>query len=128
MKIISIIILLIFTSCLVKAQDCSKVKYGKFKLVLELDTMKIVTTIERVKNIQSEESSTGVKMQFEVKWTSSCSYELSKPKVLKGEMTDVNDQQILYVKILNVTPTYYTAEISSNFADLKLVKDIQIVQ
>ena len=127
MKAITIITILLFAGFLAGAQDCDKVKYGKFRIVTELDSLKIETKIFREKNIQVEEASNGVKMQFEVKWTSPCSYELSKPKVLKGVVEGVSDDQVLFVKILKVTRSFYTTEITSNFADMKLVKDIEIL-
>jgi hypothetical protein len=109
------------------SQDCSSVKFGKFKIIFEADTFKVETIITRTKDIQVEEASDGTKMQFHVKWTTPCSYELSKPKVLKGSLEGVSDDQVLFVKILKVTPDFYTAEMTSNFADLKATKDIQIL-
>jgi hypothetical protein len=128
MKKIIAVILLLITGCFANAQDCSKVKYGKFRMVLDMDTAKFITTLHRLKNIQTEESNTGIKMQFKVTWTSDCSYELSNPKVLKGEIDGVRNDQILYVKIIKVTSTSYTAEISSNFSDQKFVREVQILE
>jgi len=128
MKKIIAIILLLTIGCFVKAQDCSKVKSGRFKSVLDLDTAKYITILHRLKNIQTEETNTGIKMQFKVTWTSDCTYELSNPKVLKGEMEGVSKDQVLYIKIIKVTSTSYTAEVTSNFADQKFVMEFQILE
>jgi hypothetical protein len=128
MKIISIVMLLLGLGCFAHAQDCSKVKSGKFKSVLEFDTVKYITTLHRMKNIQTEESNTGVKMQFKVTWTSDCTYELSHPKILKGKIEGVTDDQVLYVKIIKVSATSYTAEVTSNFYDQKMVMEFQILE
>jgi inosine/xanthosine triphosphate pyrophosphatase family protein len=127
MKKLVLVFLAILITVIAYSQDCSSVKFGKFKIVFEADTFKVETIITRTKDIQIEEVSDGTKLQFHVKWTSPCSYELSKPKVLKGNLEHVADDQVLFVKILKVTPDFYTAEMTSNFADVKATKDIQIL-
>ena len=114
---------------LLHAQDCKSVRTGTFRIVAEIDTLKIETIITRTGDYQIEDvPSQGIKMQFEVKWTSGCSYELHKPKILKGNLDNVSEDQILYVKIIKVTPEFYTAELSANFADAKFTKDIEIIK
>ena len=112
------------------AQKCKDLQSGKFRIAPDnTDANEYIIT--RTAQHQFEEvPSTGVKMQFDIKWTSECSYELSKPRVLKGEVPfPVSDSQVLYVKITKVSSTYYTAEMTFNLAeDLKMVKNIQIVK
>ena len=60
-------------------------------------------------------------MEFTVKWTSECTYELTKPKVTKGELADVDDSQVISVKVLDVRDDSFTAEVISNFSDVKLM-------
>ena len=128
MREIFIIIFSLTIGFFANSQDCSKVRVGKFKSVQEFDSIKYITTLNRMKNIQTEESNTGLKMQFKVTWTSECSYELSHPKVVKGQLEGVADDQVLYVKIIKVTSTSYTAEVTSNFYDRKLVVEFQILE
>ena len=110
------------------AQKCEDVRLGTFKIAGdEVNPNESILT--RTDKYQFEEvKSKGIKMQFDLKWTSDCSYELSKPRVLKGELPNVSESQVLYVKIIRVTSTDYTAEITSNFADFKLEKKIIIVK
>src|SRR5438128_12151224 len=111
MRTITTILFILFFGSFANAQDCSKVKIGKFKSAITMpDSKKYITILHRMQNIQTEESNTGVKMQFKVTWTSDCSYELSNPKVLKGKMEGVRNDQVLYVKITKVTATSYMAE------------------
>lgn len=109
------------------AQKCDGVKEGTFKIPGD-DVNPNESILTRTAKHQFEEiKSMGLKLQFDLKWTSDCTYELSNPKVLKGDFPAV-ESHILYVKIIKVTSSYYTAEITANFADFKLVKDIQIVK
>ena len=105
-----------------QAKDCSTIKNGVFKSILELDGDTTVTIIKRKGNKQVEEvPSLGLIMEFTVKWTSECTYELTKPKVTKGELADVDDSQVISVKVLDVRDDSFTAEVISNFSDVKLM-------
>ena len=108
--------------------DCSKVKSGVFKSVLNIDGEEFITIISREKNKQIEENKgKGIKMEFVVKWTSSCTYELSKPKVISGEVPDVLESHILYVKITGITKELYSTEVTSNFFEEKILLDFLII-
>lgn len=118
-------LILTFTS---NAQDCKGIQKGKFRVAPD-DYSPSETIITRTNEHQFEEViSNGIKMQFDLKWTSDCTYELSNPKLLKGELPwKNNESHKLFVKIIKVTKTSYTTEITSNFFDTKLVKEIQIL-
>lgn len=108
--------------------DCSKVKDGVFKSVIDVGGVESVTLITREGNKQIEENKAeGVKMEFKVRWTSSCTYELSKPKVVKGEVPGVAENQVMYVKVTNVTKEFYSVEVTSNFFNEKMSFDFLIV-
>lgn len=132
MKKLICISALIFCSLIAIAQDekdCKKVNTGIFRSELSVEGKNFVTMIYRKKDKQIEENiQMGIKMEFNVKWKSPCSYELSNPKVLKGEVPGVSPAQVLYVKILSVTKDAYTAEVSSNFFEGKTIFDFMIVK
>ena len=128
MRWLFVLLTSLFSFLSVQAQKCDDIKEGTFKIEAD-DVNPNESILTRTSKHQLEEvKSIGLKLQFDLKWTSDCSYELSNPKVLKGELPNVTDSQVLYVKILKVTSTYYTAEITSNFAEFKMVKDIKIVK
>ncbi len=110
-------------------KECNKVSTGTFRSELSIEGRNIVTMIYRKKDKQIEENAQmGIKMEFSVKWTSSCTYELSDPKVLKGDVPGVSPDQVLYIKILSVSKEAYTAEVSANFFDGKTIFDFMIVK
>ena len=127
MKRIFILIISLLTLMSARAQKCDNIKQGKFRMS---DAENPEYLITRTANHQIEENkTTGLKMQFDVKWTSDCNYELSKPKVLKGEAPfPVSDNHVLYVKVTKVTSTYYTTEVTANFSDFKVDFKIQILE
>lgn len=127
-KLLTVLLAVMATAAL-KAQECKDVKTGMFRIPADDYNPKESILIRTPEHQIEEVKADGVKMQFDIKWTSDCTYELSKPKVLKGKVPfEVSDSQVLYVKITKVTSSYYTAEITANFGDIKLVKDIQIVK
>ncbi|MBM3416275.1 MAG: hypothetical protein FJY20_07485 [Bacteroidetes bacterium] len=132
MKKIICITGLFFCSLVAVAQeekDCKKVNTSTFRSELNVDGKNIVTMIYRKKDKQIEENTPmGIKMEFNVRWTTPCSYELSDPKVLKGEVPEVSPEQVLYVNILSVSKEAYTAEVSSNFFEGKTIFDFMIVK
>ena len=110
------------------AQKCTEVKQGKFRITGD-ETNPNESILTRTAEHQFEEvKSKGLKFQFDIKWTSDCTYELSKPRVIKGDYPYFSDGQVVYVKITKVTSKYYSAEITSNFAEFKMTKDIQIIK
>lgn len=121
----------IFLCFLVQAQqpDCSTIKNGTFKNVMIIEGQELVTMIYRDENKQIEENKMmGIKMEFVVKWTSPCTYELSKPKMLSGEMPGLLKTHKVFVKVLSVTNDAYTAEVSSNFSELTDTSDFLIIK
>jgi len=122
----------IFFSLIASSQtdeECKKVKTGTFRSEINIEGKSFVTMIYRKKGKQIEENvQMGIKMEFDVKWTSSCSYELSNPKIVKGEVPDVSPDQIFYVKILSASKEGYTAEVSANFHDGKIIFDFIVVK
>jgi hypothetical protein len=120
-----------YYGCSLNAQpkDCLTVHEGVFKSISELQGDTTFSIITRKKDKQIEESkSAGIMMEFKVTWTSDCSYELSRPKVLKGVVDGVADDQILYVKIIDVRNDSFTTEVTTNFADFKLKLTYLIVK
>lgn len=110
-------------------KECNKVKTGTFRSAVRVEGREVVSMIYRKKNKQVEENAErGIRMEFVVKWTSPCSYELSEPKVVKGEFPGVSPDQVLYVKILSVTRDTYTAEVSGNFFEGATIMDFMIVK
>lgn len=128
MKKILFSFLVLGFAMVVKAQSCKDIQTGSFRIVAD-DVNPNESILTRTKTTQVEEvKSLGIKLQFSLRWTSDCSYVLFKPQLLAGEMPGLKDDQEVYVKITKVTSSYYTAEITSNFNDMKLVKDIQILK
>lgn len=104
--------------------DCNQVKNGVFKSVVNVNGKEFVSIITRKNNKQQEESlNTGVVLEFVVKWTSKCTYELSNPKIIKGEMPNVSSSHVLFVRIIDVKKDSYSADVSSNFFDNKIILD-----
>ena len=128
MKFIFVFLFILTFSSILKAQNCSDIKNGIFRIKSD-EVNPNETILTRKKDIQIEEvKSKGIKLQYHIKWTSNCTYELSHPKVLKGDFPWASDEQVLYIKITKVTATFYSTEITSNFSDRKMVKDIFIVK
>ena len=112
-----------------QSPECSKVKDGVFTATIEVEGEENVTLITRKGNKQIEENKKkGIKMEFVVKWTSECTYELSKPKVIKGNFPGVEDKQVLFVKITDVQKEFYNADVSSNFFDGVMSSEFVIVK
>lgn len=123
-----IVLPLLCCSLLSRAQNCKDIQTGTFRITAD-DVNPNESILTRTKTSQIEEvKSLGLKFQFDLTWTSNCTYTLSHPKVLKGDYSGFKDGQEVYVKIIKVNSTYYIAQITSNFADLKLTKDIQIMK
>ena len=111
-------------SFLAEAQDCKEVQRGRFRIGASEDAPE--TLLTRNAKFQIEEvPSMGIIVQFELSWTSACTYVLSRPKLLKGTMPGISDTQKVYVKITKVTSRDYSAEISSNFSEAVLVKTME---
>lgn len=121
-----------FSLCVVsyaQGLNCKKVTTGTFKSVIDAGEEKIVTMIYREKEKQVEECvQAGLKMEFNIKWTSACTYELSNPRILKGSLPGTSASHILYVKITEVYDGGYKAEVSSNFSDVKEVMDFSTMK
>ena len=131
MKVVFLLLLFFIVGAVAKAQslDCNAIYTGKFKtIVVSPDGVKMTTIIYRQKDKQVEENlTTGLKMEFDITWTSDCSYELSKPRFLKGALPGVSRDHILYVKIISIEGNKYKAEVSANFAEEKRVYEIAIL-
>ena len=126
--ILAISIILSHFTAVCQEPDCSIVKNGTFKSVLVIDGLEFETIITRENNKQIEDNKAeGIKMAFDVKWTSACTYELSKPRILKGNVPGVTPDQVLYVRITAVTKESYTVEVTSNFFSEKASFDFLIL-
>lgn len=126
MKRIAILLTLFLTGFFVQAQkpDCQSVQTGKFKCTIMIDTIPMVTLIDRQKKVQIEDDeANGIRMELKIRWTSDCSYELYEPKVIKGILPGVSSSQVIYAKIIAVTRDSYTAEVSSNYSEFKAVME-----
>jgi hypothetical protein len=80
MKKISTTLFSIFLSCCLFAQtdssDCSMYHKGYFSYT---DSLGNIVLIDRLKNYQFEKNTTTkVKIQFHIKWLSSCSYQITQ--------------------------------------------------
>ena len=128
--LIALLGMVLLTSAISAQQpDCKKIHTGKFESTIELETEKVVIKITRIKNKQIEENiESGLKMEFMVKWTSTCTYELSHPKVVSGTLEGVSDDQVIFVKVLEVKKDRYIAEVGSNFAEQKLTSEFLILK
>lgn len=83
------------------------------------------SNISRDAKYQYEEvPSNGFRMRCAIKWTSDCSYELSKAEALKGEAPGWPKDLVIYVTIKEVTEDYYVAEMHSNYDKNLLVAKI----
>lgn len=126
-----LLIIVVFVSCVANAQgpSCNKVKNGVFQSVIEIGGERHVTKITRKGNKQTEENeATGLKLEFDVKWTSDCTYELSNLRTIKGNLPGASDKHILWVTITGVTKDSYQADVSSNFTEGKLEMIFSIIK
>jgi hypothetical protein len=94
--------------------DCSKFKYGKFKLPNPELKNYIIT---RNDSIQTESDDSGTST-FKVKWIDNCSYNLIPTEETLNKIPDLPKNAIIYVKIIEVKENSYIYTTKSNFSDL----------
>lgn len=122
-------ILLLFISLNFLGQgslDCSSVKTGKF--ILYDDTVG-PTVIKRSKKYQVEKNKTlGVKVKYVIVWLSECTYELREIKSYKGPPEyRGSDTDVLTTEILWIKEGKMKVGTSSNFSDMELEVEIEIL-
>ena len=109
--------------------NCKKVRTGKFELKYLVGDKIYVTFITRTKTKQTEvHGETGAVLEFDIKWTSDCSYELSNPRVLEGEFPGLKPEHKLFTTITEVGKFQYKSESTSNFSDMKITSDLTITK
>ncbi|MFK5855579.1 MAG: hypothetical protein QM503_05565 [Bacteroidota bacterium] len=105
--------------------DCGQVKTGSFKLVSEESgtTIIIRTTDEQIETNEY----LNVRVKYNIHWLDECTYQLFDAEILSGDTSFKGSQtDTLTVKITEVTNSYYTAQLSSNFADFISEAKIEI--
>ena len=125
MKTSLLIILLLSANSLLfgQAQNCKPLHKGKFRLVSGDTTM-----IERTKKLQIEESA-DVKMIFDLTWVDDCTYELRARQLLKGDPKYApKEGQVIRVRIKEIKTNSYICESTSNYSDLVLESEIEILR
>jgi hypothetical protein len=128
MKYILVVIMACFTLSSLKAQDCAKVKDGKFTTT---DEHSGTTLITRKGSKQIEENKElGFKAEFKIEWLSDCVYTIQMTKVIrKGKISfPIDMEMIMTVKIESVETDHYTVKVKSNKFDEVLETRVMIVQ
>ena len=123
-----ILIILFFTSYnFIVSPNCSDLKTGKFKVKSEENGTVFIT---RTQNKQIEENEDyRVKIRYKVKWIDDCTYQLYDAKILKGDNNvKRNRTDTLTVNINNVKAGSYQAFITSNYSDISISTEIEIVE
>jgi hypothetical protein len=108
----NIIYLLLFTllnSCEKTIPDCSNFKRGTFKYTAAKFAEYVVTRNDSVQTERS--SSTGIKMEARIRWTSNCEYEMiyKKTNYLQYQTLIGHKVSVKITKVKNNT-MYYDAE------------------
>ena len=107
------------------AIDCSKLKFGKFKITKD-DTYILV----RKGNLQYEyigKISQKPKSVFYVKWISDCVYTLTPTEETYEENPIYKEVGALTVTIKEVNKNYYVAVTTSKLVDLEITDKIEII-
>ncbi|RSK37120.1 hypothetical protein [Hymenobacter metallilatus] len=104
---------------------CQTVHTGQFRL----SSSKSSTDIRRTDSTQYEvNQQDGIELVFKVRWLDDCTYELYDKQLLKGpEKYRGQPTDVLRVHIMGVTARKYKAVATSNFSDLQLPVEIDIV-
>lgn len=100
--------------------DCKGIKEGRFNLESNDGS---IHTIVRTKDTQTEKvGKTGVISEFDIKWTSDCSYLLFNRRVIEGEdsMIDVFEIDTLYNEVVEVNGKFHKVVSSTKRYDLQL--------
>ena len=107
-----------------QSTDCAAVKNGSFRL--KHPGMTVLIT--RKGNIQTEEVlETGIKVSLEVTWLDDCTYELRKPKLLKGDpATAMPADVVITSEIVEVTNKFYRVRSRNNKTDQVFDFEIEI--
>ncbi|HEX6333949.1 MAG TPA: hypothetical protein VFZ78_06965 [Flavisolibacter sp.] len=94
------------------ASDCSQLKNGTFKTVSEGGT----TLITRKGSLQTEvNDEVQFRGEFKIVWTDDCTYTIQPKKIYsKGNLLEIDYEEILTVKILEITKSYYLMKATSN--------------
>lgn len=109
---------ILFFSATLNAQikDCSSVRNGKFKIVMDGTEF----FIERKGSVQTEtEPRSGFRGEFKINWINDCTYTIQAVKIHnKGNLPEVDYEMILTTKIIRVEQDYYLTETTSNKWDM----------
>ncbi|MER2996922.1 hypothetical protein [Pontibacter populi] len=100
-KLISLIMLSLYSFCFAKENNCKDFKKGTFELNSVDGSTHIIT---RTKNKQIERvGRTGSIFEFDIKWRDDCSYILYNRKMIKG-VDEFSEYKIdtLYNKVIGV--------------------------
>lgn len=120
-KVTKIFILLLFPFlCQAGNIDCKDIREGLFKLESEDGSLH---TIVRTKDKQTENvGKTGLVSEFDIKWTSDCSYILYNRRVIKGKDNMPTDFKIdtLYNEIVEINGDKHKIVSSIKGYDLKI--------
>ena len=99
-----------------QVKECSSVRNGKFKIMMEGTE----SFIERKGSLQIEtEPKSGFKGEFKITWLNDCTYTIQAVKIHnKGNLPEIDYELILTTKIIRVEQDYYLTETTSNKWDM----------
>lgn len=128
MKKLLLFSFLLSGSLLIQGQNrsCRSLHKGKFKLTSEISGTTIIT---RTKKLQTEENADmSAKVVYYVNWVDDCTYELRVKEIVKGDPYLAGEKKdVVTVRIKEIKANSYIVESSSNFSDLVLVREIEIL-
>lgn len=111
---LSIIITLFLISC---QENCENLKTGTFILNGKNGT---IFTIVRENNIQTEYSNNSkIIIQYDINWTSNCSYEIFNRKVISETDYDINHSDTLKFEIIKIEGNKHC--VKTKFEDIEEV-------
>ncbi len=110
-----------------KADNCKQVQIGNFELTAEISG---TTYISRTAKHQVERNPQhGYEAKFEVVWVDEGTYELRNKELIKGpEQLKGPEGGVLRVEILEVKENTILVSTTSNFSDLKVEVEMEIVK
>ena len=105
---------------------CSRVKDGVYKIISPTAEGKnIEYLITRKGDTQTEYiKDFGLKLEFTVTWTDPCTYVLSKPRVVEGQSSALDEEMEVTVHIIAITAKLYKAKVTSNLYEAEEEMDI----
>jgi hypothetical protein len=120
-------LLLLFSLSGIAQNDCKRVHVGKFILVSPESGTTLIT---RTPLFQIEKNDTlGVEVLYDIKWVDDCTYQLRGKKIIKGDPAWAGKPtDYVTVTILEVKENSFRVKTTSNFSDLVIEREIEILK